>query len=122
MKGFFYEGRWYADTGMVCRRCRHPVYRSDLAEYTYQCFHCDEDLYSFEAVEADGAYVPPVMVARPVGGITLNDGLEYLLDDGGEPKIFECQAEAETYLLAHGVTEADLEMVYFVEVYADDEG
>ena len=58
MRGFFHEGRWYEDTGMVCRRCGHPVYRSDLAEYAYQCFHCDEDLYSFEAMEPDGVYVP----------------------------------------------------------------
>lgn len=122
MSGIFHEGRWYEGTDMVCRRCGHPVYASDLAGYSYQCFHCDEDLYSFEAVEQDGAYLPPVMVARPVGGIALNEGLEYLLDDGGEPKIFECQAVAEAYLLAHGVTEDALEMVYFVEVYADDEG
>ena len=84
MRGFFHEGHWYEDTGMTCRRCGHPVYRSDLAEYAYQCFHCDEDLYSFEAMEPDGVYVPPVMVERPVGGIALNEGLEYLLDDAGE--------------------------------------
>lgn len=118
MRGFFHGGRWYEDTGMVCRRCRHPVYRSDLAEYTYQCFHCDEDLYSFEAIEPDGSYMPPIMVARPVGGITLNEGLEYLLDDG-ETRIFAGWREAETYLLGHGVAKADLEMVYFVE--ADEE-
>lgn len=109
---------------MVCRRCRHPVYRSDLAEYTYQCFHCDEDLYSFEAMEPDGAYVPLVMVARPAGGITLNEGLEYLLDDEGNPRIFAGWREAEAYLLGHGVAGDDLKMVYFVEVngeYDDEE-
>lgn len=38
---------------MVCRRCGHPVYASDNPEYSYQCFHCDEDLYSFEVAERD---------------------------------------------------------------------
>lgn len=105
---------------MVCRRCGHPVYRSDLAEYAYQCFHCDEDLYSFEAMEPDGVYVPPVMVARPVGGITLNEGLEYLLDDAGKPRIFAGWREAEAYLLGHGVAEADLETVYLIEIDEED--
>lgn len=77
-EGSFHEGRWYEDTGMICRRCGHPVYRSDLAEYAYQCFHCDEDLYSFEAMEPDA------------------------------------------YLLGHGVAEADLEMVYYVEADEED--
>jgi hypothetical protein len=38
--------------GIVCRRCKSPVYNSaNPKEYTYQCFVCDEDLYTFE-VEA----------------------------------------------------------------------
>lgn len=123
MSGIFYEGRWYEGTNMVCSICGNPVYESDAQpEYSYQCFHCDMDMYLFEAFERGGESLLPVMVARPVGGITLNEGLEYLLDDGGEPRIFESQAVAEAYLLAHGATEADLEMVYFVEVLADDEG
>jgi hypothetical protein len=122
MSGIFHGGRWYENTDMVCRRCGHPVYRSDLAEYTYQCFYCDEDLYSFEAVGQDGAYLPPVMVARPVGGVTLNEGLEYLLDGDGKPRIFACQPEAEAYLLAAGCRETDLEAVYFVEVGDEEDG
>lgn len=55
MGGILYNGRWYADTGMVCHRCRYPVYRSDSPEYVYQCFTCDEDLYSFEAVGVETA-------------------------------------------------------------------
>ena len=85
MSGIFHEGRWYENTDMVCRRCGHPVYKSDISEYSYQCFHCDEDLYSFEATEQDAHYLPPVMVARPVDGITINEQLEYLLDDTGRP-------------------------------------
>ena len=122
MSGIFHEGRWYEGTDMVCRRCGHPVYGSDNVEYSYQCFHCDEDLYSFEVTEQDGLYLPPVMAARPAGGITLNEGLEYLLDEDGKPRIFASQAEAEAYLRMAGCTEAELETVYFVEVEDDDEG
>ena len=71
MSGIFHEGRWYENTDMICRRCGRPVYDSDNPEYCYQCFHCDEDFYSFEVEEQDALYLPPVMVARPVDGITL---------------------------------------------------
>ena len=108
MSGVFHEGRWYEGTGMACSICGNPVYESDLLpEYSYQCFHCDMDMYLFEAFERDSEYLQPVMVARPVGGITLNGGLEYLLDGDGKPRIFACQREAEDYLLGHGLTEAD---------------
>ena len=115
MSGGFHEGRFYESTDMVCRRCGHPVYESDIPGYSYQCFHCDEDLYSFEVTEQDGRYLPPVMVALPAGG-----GLEYLLDGGGEPCVFAGQPEAERFLLGNGLSEEELEMVYFVEVH--DEG
>lgn len=120
MIGIFHEGRWYENTDMVCRRCGHPVYESDNPEYGYQCFHCDEDMYSFEVKKQDGMYLPPVMVARPVDGITINEDLEYLLNDDGKPRIFTNQPEAECYLLAHGFDSEALEHVYFVEA-ADDE-
>ena len=85
MSGIFHEGRFYENTDMVCRRCGHQVYESDNPEYRYQCFHCDEDLYSFEVTEQDGLYLSPVMVARPVNGITVNEALEYLLDENEKP-------------------------------------
>lgn len=28
--------------------CNNKVIASDLEEYSYQCLHCDEDLYEFE--------------------------------------------------------------------------
>lgn len=121
MSGIFHEGRWYENTDMVCRRCGHPVYESDIPEYSYQCFHCDEDLYSFEATEQDAHYLPPVIAARPVDGITINERLEYLLDDTGRPCVFQNQPEAEAFLLAHGFTGEDLEHFYFVEVAENEE-
>jgi len=36
------------EQGLRCKRCGGPVYKSDLPEYAYQCFTCDEDLYSIE--------------------------------------------------------------------------
>lgn len=121
MSGIFHEGRFYENTDMVCRCCGHPVYESDNPEYSYQCFHCDEDLYSFEAEEQDGLYLPPVMVARPVDGITINEELEYLLDDTEKPRVFPNQPEAEGYLLAHGFNGEALEHFYFVEVTENEE-
>lgn len=122
MSGIFHEGRWYEGTGMFCSICGNSVYESDIQpEYSYQCFHCDMDMYLFEAFERDGGYLLPVMVARPVGGVTLNEGLEYLLDDDGRPRIFACQREAEDYLLGHGITETGLGSVYFVEVNGEDD-
>lgn len=54
--GMHGNGYRHRATGMVCRRCGSPVYESDNLEYAYQCFHCDEDLYSFETEEKkDGA-------------------------------------------------------------------
>ncbi len=121
MSGIFHEGRWYENTDMICRRCGGPLYESDIPEYSYQCFRCDEDFYSIEAVEQDAHYLPPVMVARPVEGITINEELEYLLDDTGQPRIFENQPVAEAFLLCHGCASEDLEYIYFVEVPENEE-
>ena len=95
------------------------VYQPEHAEYSYQCFHCEVDLYSFEVTERDGFFLPKVAVARPVNGITLNEGLEYLLDGNREVRIFNNQPEAEAFLLANGFIREDLVFLYFVEV-ADD--
>ena len=110
MSGIFHDGRWYENTDMICRRCGSPVYESDNPEYSYQCFYCDEDLYSFEAEEQDAHYMPPVMVARPVDGITLN---EALLDEAGNTRSIQNQPEAEAVLLSHGIN--------FVEVPVNEE-
>lgn len=121
MSGIFHEGRFYENTDLVCHRCGRPVYESDNPEYRYQCFYCDEDLFSFEVREQDGLYLPPVMVARPVDGITVNEALEYLLDENEKPRIFANQPEAEAFLLAQGFGGEALEHFYFVEVTENEE-
>lgn len=121
MSGVFHAGQWYENTDLICRRCGHPVYESDNPEYSYQCFYCDEDMFSFEVRERDGLYLLTVMVARPVDGITVNGELEYLLDDVGKPWVFTNQSEAESYLLAHGFDSETLEHLYFVETAEEEE-
>lgn len=37
----------------VCPKCGKALNFSDNPEYTFQCFDCDEDFYSFEAREVD---------------------------------------------------------------------
>lgn len=120
MSGIFINGKWYENTGMICRRCGKPVYESDNPEYTYQCFMCDEDLYSFEATEQDAQHLPKVLVARPIDGITINEDLEYLLDETGKAaQVFNNQPDAEAWLTALGYSPEDLERLYFVE-YNDE--
>ena len=34
--------------GRFCHRCDGPVWTSEVESYAFQCFECDEDLYSFE--------------------------------------------------------------------------
>ena len=113
MSGVWNEGKWYENTGHVCHRCGKPVYKSDLKEYVFQCFHHDEDLYSIEADEA--AAPPRIIVARHFDGITINTALEYLLDDNDEPLIFNGQPEAEAYLLDQGIPGDDLQFLYFID-------
>jgi len=47
--------RWYRQVKLIigiekvkCNRCHLYVAPSENIEYTYQCFECDEDLFSFE--------------------------------------------------------------------------
>jgi len=77
--------------GLRCRRCRGPVYPSELPQYAYQCFTCDEDLFSFEVedvaedvrsdcryeiCDADGEILDTDYVC-------LDSAIEYALQHGG---------------------------------------
>ena len=35
----------------VCLRCGNLVYKSDVEGYPYVCYHCDENMYTFETDE-----------------------------------------------------------------------
>ena len=56
----------------------------------------------------------PVIVGRPINGVTLN-GLEYLQDEDGVPIYFEDRDAARKYLREHGVTDDEMEDMEFRE-------
>lgn len=45
----------------TCCRCGDPLFKSLLSGYTFQCFTCDEDFYSFEQKGAASMYVTAQM-------------------------------------------------------------
>ena len=56
-----------------------------------------------------------VVVARPVNGITLNDELEFLLDNNGEVRTFDSEEDARTFLIAAGVDLEELRHMTIME-------
>ena len=55
------------------------------------------------------------IVGRHMNGITLNS-LEYLLDNDGEPKIFETEEKAKECLRKYGWTDEDMYWLVFGQV------
>lgn len=56
-----------------------------------------------------------VVVARPVGGITLNSALEFLLSDNGEVRVFDSEEQARKFLTDAGVDPEELQHMKFME-------
>jgi len=115
MSGFFHNGEWYENADLWGHPCQEPLYERSGEEGVYYCFGCEAHCRCEVQLEQDPHYFPRVMVARPVDGITLNSALEYVLDDKGQPRVFNNQPEAEGFLLSHGIPADDLEHLYFVE-------
>lgn len=42
------EDMHFRKSNGICRHCGSPLFPSDITDYTYQCFRCDEDFYSIE--------------------------------------------------------------------------
>ena len=117
MSGIFIDDSgFYENTGKICKRCESPVWQSGVPEYSFQCLRCDEDLYKFEVEEQDPRYMPRVIIGRHAHGITLNNQLEFIMDDEGNKRIFDNQPDAEAFLLSSGFDDEDLEFMYFVEI------
>ncbi len=57
-----------------------------------------------------------IMVGRPVDGITINDALEFLLDDTGAVRLFDSTKEARSFLIAAGVDSEELRHMTFMEI------
>ncbi len=55
------------------------------------------------------------IVGRPVGGITVNGELEFLLDDSGEIRVFDSPEQAKSFLIANGVDAEELRHMTIME-------
>ncbi len=55
------------------------------------------------------------IVGRPVGGITVNGELEFLLDDSGEIRVFDSPEQAKSFLIANGVDTEELRHITIME-------
>jgi Zn finger protein HypA/HybF involved in hydrogenase expression len=115
LNGIFARGIWYESTDKKCRRCGSPVWHSDLPQYDYQCFRCDEDLYAVEVEAQSPDYHSRVVVAKHIEDITLNP-FQFLIDSGGNLVIFDNQAEAEKFLRVYGFTIDAENSILFVEI------
>lgn len=56
-----------------------------------------------------------VCVTRPYDGITINEEVEYLLDDDGNIMYFPTENAARDYLRDRGLTDDDMEYLNFEE-------
>ena len=116
MSGIFYKGAFHENADLMCRQCKTPLYDSPKYDGIFLCFRCGGEFGIDGADETDGGDMPPVMVARHYGGVTINTALEYILEDDNEtPRVFKNQIEAEAFLMSNGYSAEDLEHIYFVE-------
>lgn len=60
-----------------------------------------------------------IIIGKPINGVTVN-GLEYILDDNGEPMKFETSGHALVYLLKSGYTEQDIEAEGLELIYTNE--
>ena len=56
-----------------------------------------------------------VVVARPVNGITINNELEFLLDDSGAVRVFDSPEQARSFLTDAGIDPEELQHMTFME-------
>ena len=61
-----------------------------------------------------------VLIGRPINGIPIN-GLEYVCDDEGYEIVFQSIDAAHSFLIAHGITDEDIENNGIEFVDAGDE-
>ena len=55
------------------------------------------------------------VIARPIGGITINGDLEFPLDDSGAVRVFDSQEQAKSFLADAGVGPEELRHMTFME-------
>lgn len=117
MSGIFIKDLGFCEnTDRICQRCKTSVWQTNTPGYLFQCLVCDEDLYEFETKGQDPRYMPRVIIGRHVHDITLNNQLEFIMDNEGNERIFDNQPQAEEFLLSVGFDTEDLEFMYFIEI------
>ena len=55
------------------------------------------------------------MVGRPLNGITVNGGIEYLLNSENKRMIFDSPEDAKNYLIQNGVSKVADELFYYID-------
>ena len=96
-----------------CPKCKRPLYITETPGYFGQCFHCDEDFYMIETLQ-EGIECG-VLVGRPLNGITINGGIEYLLDENNKRAVFDSPEDAKAFLIKNGVSDSETELFYYVD-------
>lgn len=102
-----------ADGKYYCPKCKRPLYITETPGYFGQCFHCDEDFYMIETL-SEGIECG-VLIGRTLNGITVNGGIEYLLDNNNKRMVFNSPEDAKNFLLQNGIAEQDTEMFYYID-------
>ena len=112
-KGGFISRQDAAEGKYYCPKCKRPLYITKTPGYFGQCFHCDEDFYMIEALSEGNEC--GVMVGRPLNGITVNGGIEYLLNSENKRMIFDSPEDAKNYLIQNGVSKVAAELFYYID-------
>ena len=56
-----------------------------------------------------------VVVARPIGGITINNEMEFLLGDSGAVRVFDSPEQAKSFLADVGIDPEEQRHMVFME-------
>ena len=67
----------------ICRRCNSKLKQSDLEDYEYVCFECDENFYEFETKDEVKAIIGSTQKNAYVGNGSISPSLTSAMGQGG---------------------------------------
>src|SRR5699024_8483288 len=67
----------------ICRRCNSKLKQSDLEDYEYVCFECDENFYEFETKDEVKAIIGNTQKNAYVGNGSISPSLTSAIGQGG---------------------------------------
>ena len=67
----------------ICRRCNGKLEPSDLEDYEYVCFECDENFYEFETKDEVKAIIDSTQKNAYVGNGSISPSLTSAMGQGG---------------------------------------